>query len=112
LVVNVTGIQWAWIFEYPKYGVTSGELDLPVNRPVLFKLESKDVIHSFYVPEFRIKEDVVPGLNNELRITPTRIGDYTATCAEICGLGHSVMHAPVKVLSQADFDSWVAQQKK
>ena len=75
-------------------------------------MTSRDVIHSFWVPEFRIKQDILPGKNlvKELRITPNRIGNYTVYCAELCGGAHAYMTAPVKVVSQADFDAWVAEQ--
>lgn len=109
--VNVTGVQWSWRFEYPEYGVSSNELVLPVNEQVLLKLRSLDVIHSFWVPEFRIKQDVLPGnLVRELRITPSEEGDYTVRCAEICGREHAYMTAPVVVVSESEFADWVAQK--
>ncbi len=113
LKVNATGAQWAWSFEYPDSGVISGELVLPVNKQVLLSLSSKDVIHSFWVPEFRVKQDALPGgpdYVRQLRITPTLIGQYKVLCAELCGMQHTGMTAPVKVVSQADYDSWMAEQ--
>ncbi len=88
----------------------SAELVLPVGQPIVFEMRSKDVIHNFWVVEFRVKQDVVPGSTQELRITPTEIGDYKVRCAEICGLSHSEMLAPVRVVSQADFDAWVEEK--
>jgi cytochrome c oxidase subunit 2 len=112
MIVKVTGQQWSWSFEYPATGVTSKELHIPVNQQVLLQMTSRDVIHSFWVPEFRPKQDVVPGRITELRITPTRIGDYKVRCAELCGTSHAYMLAPVIVSSKADFDTWMAQQVK
>jgi len=108
MVVNVTAFQWGWRFEYPDYGIQSNKLYLPANRQVVLKMNSNDVIHSFWVPEFRIKQDVVPGRTTEYRITPVRIGEYKVRCAEICGASHAYMEAPV-VVSQADFQKWVQE---
>lgn len=114
LEVKVTGRQWSWTFEYPEYGITSDTLQLPVDRQVLLKLTSQDVIHSFWVPEFRVKQDLLPGENlvKELRITPTVIGTYKVRCAELCGTLHAYMESPVVVVSQADFQAWVDEQVK
>lgn len=109
MVVNVTGIQWAWKFEYDN-GVISDELHIPVDKQVLLKMTSTDVIHSFWVPEFRVKQDLVPGRTTELRITPTLIGDYKVRCAELCGTSHSYMEKPVIVTTQADYDVWMGGQ--
>ena len=112
MVVRVTGFQWGWTFEYPDYGITSKELYLPVNRQVLLKMSSRDVIHSFWVPEFRVKQDLVPGRVTELRITPTVVGDqYKVRCAEICGTSHAYMESPVIVVEKADFEVWLAGQQ-
>ena len=109
--IKVWASQWVWNFEYPQYGITSDKLYLPANKQVLLKMESPDVIHSFWVPEFRIKQDVVPGRVTEYRITPTLIGSYAVRCAELCGVSHAYMEAPVVVVPQPDFDAWVAQQQ-
>lgn len=109
MVVNVTAFQWAWRFEYPEYGIKTNQLYLPVNRQVVLKMQSPDVIHSFWVPEFRIKQDVVPGRTTEYRITPSLIGTYKVRCAELCGVSHAYMEAPVVVLSQEEFDKWVQE---
>lgn len=111
LVVDVRGVQWSWSFFYPDYDITSSTLLLPVDQPVLFRLQSTDVIHSFWVPEFRVKMDVVPGITNELRITPTELGDYRALCSELCGTAHAYMTAPVMVIEGDDFDAWVNEQE-
>lgn len=110
LVVDVTGFQWAWQFEYPELGITSSELVLPVNQPVLFRLHATDVIHSFWVPEFRIKMDTIPGIENRLRVKPTEVGKYKVRCAELCGTGHAYMLADVEVLEETAFQEWVAHE--
>jgi cytochrome c oxidase subunit 2 len=113
MVVKVTGLQWAWTFEYePVNGlaVVSDELHVPVGKQVLLRMTSNDVIHSFWVPEFRVKQDLVPGRITELRITPTLEGDYKVRCAELCGTSHYSMEKPVVVSSQEDFDAWMADQ--
>ena len=110
MIVKVTGIQWSWSFEYPEYGVISDELHLPVDRQVLLQMTSNDVIHSFWVPEFRVKQDLVPGRITELRITPTIVGNYKVSCAELCGTSHAYMIKPVIVTEQPGFDSWMAVQ--
>jgi len=112
MIVKVTAQQWSWSFEYPANGVTSTELHIPVNKQVLLQMTSRDVIHSFWVPEFRPKQDLVPGRITQFRITPTKIGNYKVRCAELCGTSHAYMEQPVVVTNQADFDSWMAQQVK
>jgi cytochrome c oxidase subunit 2 len=109
LAVNVTAHQWDWAFDYPE-GFTSNELHLPINKQVVLKMTSLDVIHSFWVPEFRIKQDVVPGRITELRITPVRLGSYTVYCAELCGTSHAYMKRPVIVTSQEEYAVWVKEQ--
>jgi len=105
LEVKVISSQWSC-------GFSSTELVLPKDQQVLLVLSSTDVIHSFWVPEFRLKQDALPGENmeRELRITPTEVGDYQVRCAELCGLQHAYMNAPVRVIERADFDSWVEDQ--
>ena len=112
MVVNVTGQQFTWTFQYPEQKVDAKELNLPVDRPVEFRIKTKDVLHSFWVPQFRLKSDAVPGLTTKIRLTPDRVGDYEVVCAELCGLGHSTMRQFVHVLPRDDFDSWVAKQKQ
>ena len=109
LRVKVTAGQWFWRYEYPEYGITSSTLTLPVDQQVVLEMTSVDVIHSFWVPEFRVKQDVLPGENlvRELRFTPTIIGSYTARCAELCGGAHAYMNSPVEVLSNQDFKDWI-----
>ncbi|MBN1453302.1 MAG: cytochrome c oxidase subunit II [Anaerolineales bacterium] len=109
--INVTAQQFAFSFEYPDYGIVSNELYLPVNKQAILKMTSRDVIHSFWVPEFRIKQDIVPGRVTEYRITPTLLtGDqpFKVRCAELCGASHAYMLSDVQVVTQDDFDAWVA----
>jgi cytochrome c oxidase subunit 2 len=113
LTVKVTAQQFAWSFEYPQSRgepVDSTTLYLPAGRPARLLIGSVDVVHSFFVPEFRGKIDAVPGITTELRLTPTRPGRYPVLCAELCGLGHAVMRASVVVLAPDRFTSWLARQ--
>jgi cytochrome c oxidase subunit 2 len=112
LIVNVTGQQFTWTFEYPSEKVKSTELVLPKDRPVEFRIHTKDVIHSIWVPEFRLKSDAVPGLTTKIRLTPDRIGRYQVVCAELCGIGHSTMRQNVRVVAPGGFDSWLDDQKQ
>lgn len=91
--------------------VTVNEMRLPNNKPVLAKLSSKDVIHSFFIPAFRIKQDATPGLAVPIWFTPTREGHYEITCAQLCGVGHAMMRADVFVQRPEEFDKWLAAQK-
>jgi cytochrome c oxidase subunit 2 len=112
MVIKVRAQQFSWTFEYPEYGgIVSEELYLPVDRPVVLKMESRDVIHSFWVPEFRVKQDVVPGRVTEYRITPTLIGNYKVRCAELCGASHYNMERDVIVTDDVKFDAWVMEQQ-
>ena len=90
--------------------LVSNALVLPANAPVHLTLRSQDVIHSFFVPELRFKQDAVPGMVTSVWFTPTRIGDYETGCAELCGLGHYRMHAQVRVVSHEEFARWIAAQ--
>jgi len=112
LRVEVIGSQWSWRFEYPDYDIISTELVLPVNKQALLNMTSTDVIHSFWIPEFRVKQDLLPGegFEKELRITPIELGEYKVRCAELCGREHYAMLAPVAVLTEANFEAWVAEQ--
>jgi cytochrome c oxidase subunit 2 len=94
-----------------KDDVVSSTMYLPVNREVDLSLRAVDVIHSFFIPNLRFKQDAVPGLNIHMHIKPTAIGDYEIACAELCGMGHYKMHGIVKVVSQEDFDKWLAARE-
>lgn len=114
LVVEVTAQQWEWSFTYPDQGIESQpELVLPVDQPVHFLITSEDVVHSFWVPAFRLKQDAVPGGTTELYLTPDRIAHTGSSemmrvqCAELCGIGHADMVASVRVVTEAEFEQWV-----
>ena len=110
LVVNVTGLQYAWIFTYPETGITTGELHVPIGREVQISMTANDVIHAFWVPEFRLKQDAIPGRQTQIRFTPKKAGEYTLICAELCGPYHGAMRAAVVVEPQEAFDKWTQEQ--
>jgi cytochrome c oxidase subunit 2 len=113
MVVDVYAQQYEWHFDYPQQGTTSRELHVPVNRQIEFRMHALDVIHSFWVPEWRIKKDVVPGITTRAYITPNVVppNGLTLVCTELCGIGHATMRAPVVVEpSQAAFDQWASSQ--
>ena len=116
--VDVTAQQFKWTFEYPEAGVTSNELHVPVDQQLEVRLTALDVLHSFWVPEWRIKRDTVPAgaggddIDNEFVVTPDEEGTFSLVCTELCGLGHSTMRGTVIVESQEDFDAWVAEQQE
>ena len=108
--VQVQGEQWKWSFEYPSAGVVSKELHIPLGERVHLVINSKDVIHSFWVPAFGIKQDAVPGRPTQIYLTATVAGTYPGLCAELCGSGHTGMHLTVVVEEQADLEAWLASQ--
>jgi cytochrome c oxidase subunit II len=116
--IEVTAEQFAWTFTYPDIEVeggkplTTGELVLPVDQAVQFEITSKDVIHSFWVPEWRMKQDAVKGITTRTTVTPTELGTFPVICTELCGLGHAIMRSQARVLSPADFEAWVEEQRR
>jgi cytochrome c oxidase subunit 2 len=113
LRVDVFSQQYAWSFGYPGKGnvYSEGELHVPVNRQINFKMHAEDVIHSFWVPEWRIKKDNVPGITTTATVTPDRVGTYQLICTELCGFGHATMRAKVVVQTPAEFRQWVGSLK-
>ena len=112
LQVRAIGQQFAWKFEYPELGdFSSGELVLPVDQQARFTMEAVDVIHSFWVPNLGQKMDAVPGIETTINVTPDRIGDFAVVCTELCGLGHATMRARARVVTQAEFDQWIEEQR-
>jgi len=109
MVIKVTGHMWAWQFEYEN-GKQSNILNLPEEKPVKLELSSWDVIHSLYIPAFRVKEDAVPGKKNYLWFEPTKVGTYNIFCAEYCGQGHSSMLARAVVMPENDFNEWMGSK--
>jgi cytochrome c oxidase subunit II len=112
LEVQAIGQQFTWKFVYPEQDdLQTGELVLPVGRAAHFTMTSADVIHSFWVPHFGQKMDAVPGIETEIVVTPTRTGEFTVVCTELCGLGHATMRAKARVVSEEEFDAWVAEEQ-
>jgi cytochrome c oxidase subunit 2 len=112
LEVVVRGYQWWWEFTYPALGVvTANELHLPAGRKVVLTLEGPDVIHSFWIPKFGAKRDVVPGRTNRITLVPDTPGDYWGQCAEFCGASHANMGLRVTVQTREDFEKWTTAQR-
>jgi len=111
--VRVVGEQFTWTFFYPGEGgeLASPELYLPIDTQVTFAVQSKDVIHDFFVPAFREKVDAVPGITTNYDVNTRRVGDYPVVCAELCGLGHSTMRQTAHVVPRPQFDQWLADQR-
>ncbi len=112
LPIELTAMQFAFIFHYPKEDIITGELHVPLGKEVNLKMESKDVIHAFWVPQFRLKQDVIPGQPTILNFTPTKTGNFPIVCAELCGPYHGGMRSNVIVEEQEDFDTWLRENSK
>jgi cytochrome c oxidase subunit 2 len=111
LRIEVVAQQFAWTYSYPQFGnKKSAVLRLPVNRSVVLRMTAKDVIHSFWVPEFRQKQDLTPGTNPTLHITPNRVGTYPVVCTELCGVGHALMRSRVVVMEPDAFRRWASRK--
>jgi cytochrome c oxidase subunit 2 len=114
LVVQVTGQQWLWNFNYPQYSATSSGaqvIELPVNRPVVFDVTSEDVLHGFAIRDLGVRVDANPGeVTTTPVMTPTKIGTYTVACVELCGLYHSYMWESVNVVDASSFNAWITSQ--
>ncbi|HEY9835204.1 MAG TPA: cytochrome c oxidase subunit II [Stenomitos sp.] len=107
MTVNVMGLQYAWLFTYPESGVTTGELHIPVGQEVQLNISAQDVLHAFWLPEFRLKQDAIPGRNTQLRFTPNKVGQYPIVCAELCGAYHGAMGAQLFVQTPEEFQTWL-----
>src|SRR3954471_10401108 len=116
LKVRVVGEQFTWTFFYQGRNggkeIASPQLYLPVDRSVRFTVQTKDVLHDFWVPAFRWKIDAVPGINTHYRVTPTRRGTYPVVCAELCGLGHATMRQTAHVMTGQEFSDWLAKKSR
>ena len=110
--IEVSAMQFAFLFNYPEGEFISGELHVPVDQKISIKMESKDVIHAFWIPEFRIKQDIIPGQPTILNFTPTKIGKYPIICAELCGPYHGGMRASIIVEDPNDYKEWFNQNNK
>ncbi len=125
VTIDVSAFQWNWQFDYPgqDVSITGGRQEatdsgdelptfyVPVDQRVRFRLIAADVAHSFFVPGFLTKRDVIPGVRNEIEVTPTKVGTFMGHCAEFCGLNHSAMNFRVRVVPQAEYQSWLQQEK-
>jgi cytochrome c oxidase subunit 2 len=115
IVVEVTGQQFAWSYSYPR-SVTGGaplnttQLYVPENESVYFAIHSKDVVHAFWIPAFRLQIDAVPGITTHYRATPDRLGSYPVVCNLLCGVGHSLMRSTIHVVTPNQFQTWLARQ--
>ena len=109
LPVEVTAMQFAFIFRYPQSNIISGELHVPIDRQVDLRMEARDVIHAFWVPQFRLKQDVIPGQPTLLSFTATRPGTYPIVCAELCGPYHGGMRTNVVVHEPDEFETWLSK---
>ena len=108
LDIAVVGKQWMWHLQHPEGRSEINELHIPMGRPIKLTLISHDVIHSFYVPAFRVKQDVLPGRYTTMWFEPSKVGRYHLFCAEYCGTNHSTMRGSVTVMEPADFQSWLS----
>ncbi len=109
VVVDVTGLQYAWLFNYPDSGVMAGELHVPLGQEVQLRLEAQDVIHAFWLPDLRIKQDAIPGMPTELQFKPTKVGTYQVVCAELCGSYHGGMRTQMVVETPEEYEAWIAE---
>lgn len=111
--IRVVGKQWAWVFSYTLDGKeiqTLGQLNVPINRPIVLEMTSLDVLHSFSVPAFRVKKDVVPGLKTQVWFTSNKLGSFQTYCTEFCGTAHSKMLATVNVMPEQQFERWLRDE--
>lgn len=120
-VVRVNARQFQWnmtyagpdgVFDTSDDFESLGVMALPFGRPILVEITSKDVIHSFFLPQFRVKQDAVPGITTRVWFLPEKVGDWEIACAELCGIGHSSMRGYLKILPPADFDAWSVEMKE
>lgn len=109
VVVDITGIQYGWLINYPDSGVLAGELHIPVNKDIQVNLSAEDVIHAFWIPAFRLKQDAIPGKNTQLRFVATKTGEYPVYCAELCGAYHGAMRTQVIVHTQEEYEAWIEE---
>jgi len=109
--IQTMGLQYAWLFTYPDTGIVSGELHVPVGREIVLNISAQDVIHAFWVPEYRLKQDAIPGQQTQIRFTPKTAGEYPVICAELCGPYHGAMKTKVIAETPEDFATWVQEQK-
>jgi cytochrome c oxidase subunit 2 len=110
--INVTAKQWLFVFKYPDGRQTVNEVRSPVGKPVRFLMTSADVIHGFYLPEFRVKQDILPGRYTDLWVQPVKTGRYNIYCTQYCGTGHSTMRAVMIVMNEQEYREWAAGKEE
>ncbi len=111
MVIDVEGFMWGWDFKYPEGITTTNELRVPVGKPVKLNLTSRDVIHSFFIPDFRQKWDTVKGRQNYLWFSAKTVGEHVVTCTEFCGVLHSNMYGKIIVMPENEYNKWVEDNK-
>ena len=111
LTVDIMGVQYAWIFTYPNMGIVAGELHVPVNTDVQLNITAQDVLHAFWLPDFRLKQDAIPGQKSQLRFIASKTGTYPVVCAELCGSYHGAMRTTVVVHEPEEFTNWVKENQ-
>jgi cytochrome c oxidase subunit 2 len=118
LEINAVGQQFTWKFKYSDYEnrqtgdpVQTGQLVLPVGQEARFTMTAVDVLHSFWVPNFGQKMDAVPGIETTILVTPNRVGEFEVVCAELCGFGHATMRAKARVVTRAEFNDWIEEER-
>lgn len=112
LDIDVVGMQFAWIFSYPNTEIQTSELHVPVGREIRLNLSAADVIHAFWVPQFRLKQDTIPGMATSIQFTPNKLGTYPIVCAELCGPYHGGMRAEIFVETPEQYQTWLAQEQE
>ncbi len=109
--IELESAMWSWNFTYPDGVEAMNELRVPVGTPILLRMTSRDVVHSLFLPDFKVKEDSMPGRVTYMWFLPKDAGEYVMTCAEFCGVMHSMMHGKVIVMEENDFNTWMAEEK-
>jgi len=112
LNIDVQGMQFAWIFSYPGTEIQTAELHVPIGREIKLNLSALDVIHAFWVPQFRLKQDTIPGMATSIQFTPNKLGEYPIVCAELCGSYHGGMRAQLFVDTPEDYEAWLVQEQE
>jgi len=109
--IKLESMMWTWHFTYPNGVETFNELRVPAGKPILIRMTSQDVVHSLFIPDFKVKEDSMPGRITYLWFYPKEVGEHVITCAEYCGVMHSGMHGKLIIMPEKEFDAWLESQK-
>ncbi len=110
--VDVMGLQFAWVFTYPDSDIVVGDLHVPVGKDIQLNISAQDVLHAFWIPQFRLKQDAIPGQDTQLRFTPNKIGTYPIVCAELCGSYHGGMRTQITVETQEEYEAWQEEENE